>query len=60
MADTKAGEENVRKIQRTGQKGSTYTISIPKEIIRDLNWKERQKVVVRQQGSKIIIEDWKK
>ncbi|MBU1179503.1 hypothetical protein KJ885_01015 [Patescibacteria group bacterium] len=47
----------IRKIQKTG-KGRSYALNLPKGIIRDLKWKERQKVNVRRSGSKIIIEDW--
>ncbi len=33
---------------------------IPTEIVDELKIKERQKLVVRKTGSKIVIEDWKK
>jgi len=47
----------VRKIQKTR---NTYYITIPHEVMDNLSWKERQKVVVKKSGSKIVIEDWKK
>ena len=51
----KVGRESVRKIQQT--KGS-YLISIPMRIMRQLGWKERQKVVVRQRGRGFMVRDW--
>jgi antitoxin component of MazEF toxin-antitoxin module len=50
--------ENVRKITKTGS-GSFYVI-IPKEIVRALKWRERQKVKVKKEGRGIKISDWKK
>lgn len=35
-------------------------LTLPIEIIRALGWKEKQKVVVKKTGSKIVIRDWKK
>jgi len=48
----------IRKIIKNGR--GTYYVSIPKEIMRELHFKERQKMTVRKSGEKIIIEDWKK
>ena len=46
---------NVRKLYKHS---SSYAVTIPVEIIRALRWQERQKVVFKKQGKKIIIEDW--
>ncbi len=48
--------DNVRKLTKTGS-GSYYAI-LPKEMIKELGWKERQKLKVKKSGKKIIIEDW--
>ena len=48
----------IRKIVKNG--AGTYYVSIPKEIMKELRMKERQKVVVKKSGKKIIIEDWEK
>ena len=58
MANLSTENRNTRKITKIG--GKSYAVTLPIEIIRELNWKERQKVVVKKQGSKIIITDWKK
>ena len=48
--------KNVRKLTKTGR-GSYYVI-LPKDMIRDLSWSERQKLQVKRSGKRIIIEDW--
>jgi len=49
--------ENIRKIVKNSQ--DTYYISMPKNILKNLKWRDGQKVVVKQVGDKIVIEDWK-
>jgi len=50
---------SVRKL--TKKSGYSYVISIPKDLIKSLNWKERQKLILKPFGKgKIIITDWKK
>ncbi len=50
--------------KRTGKimKVSRYShgLVIPKDFIKKLKWKEKQKVTLSLKGKKIIIEDWKK
>lgn len=50
--------KNIRKITKTGR-GSYYVI-LPKEMVRELKWKERQKVVVKKTRDGLKIVDWKK
>ena len=52
-------DENLRKIQQSGEKGS-YHITLPVFIIRELKWKEGQRVVVKKRGKGISIVDYKK
>lgn len=47
-----------RKLGVTG-KTNSYFVIIPKDIIRDLNWRKGQRVVVEQEDKQIIIKDWK-
>jgi len=57
MARRKLNNNHIRNIQKS--KGSYY-ITIPIEIIRNMSWRERQKVEVKQYGKdKILISDWK-
>lgn len=54
----KLSNQNIRKLTKVG--GKSYGITIPIEIVKNMKLKERQKLVVRQSGQKIIVEDWKK
>lgn len=58
MPDKKSSETNIRKLTRIGKQ--SIGLTLPIEIVRQLKWKERQKVVVKKEGSKVIIKDWKK
>ena len=50
-------EENVRNIQKSKR---SYYVILPIQIVRDLKWRERQKVVVERHGREITIKDWEK
>ncbi|MCH7515227.1 MAG: AbrB/MazE/SpoVT family DNA-binding domain-containing protein [Bacteroidetes bacterium] len=49
---------NIRNLQKTAG-GSTYIVSLPIEIIRELKWRRKQKLVVKRYGDGILIKDWK-
>lgn len=49
-----SGKEKVRLISRTG--GYTYYVTIPKEYLKDLGWKEQTAVKVRKSGKKLVVE----
>ncbi len=48
----------VRKVVKNGR--NSYYINIPIELVRELHINERQKLVLRRSGKKIVVEDWKK
>ena len=48
-----------RKLAAIGP-GKTYYLTFPREMIKDLNWKKGEKKIIRQEGKRIVIEDWKK
>jgi len=50
-------QKYIRKIQKVRY---SYYLTLPKEIIRNLDWKEKQKVIIKKSGKRIIIQDWKK
>ena len=52
----KLKEKSIRKLTRVGR--VSLSVTIPIEIVKDLKWRERQKVVVKKRGKKLIIEDW--
>ncbi len=53
----KLAEKDVRKLTRLGK--SSLAITLPKEFLTVLGWREKQKVVVKRRGQTIIVEDWK-
>ena len=50
--------KSLRKIIKNGR--GSYYVNIPKEMMRELKWKEKQWVEVDNKGNTIIITDWKK
>jgi antitoxin component of MazEF toxin-antitoxin module len=47
----------IRKVTRVGKR--SLSIVIPSDIVDELNIRERQKLVLRRAGKRIVIEDWK-
>ena len=58
MANIKSNETNIRKLAKMGKE--SIGLTLPIEVIRELGWKEKQKVVVKVERRKVIISDWKK
>ena len=59
MTRRKLKDRHIRSLLKLGG-GSSYGISLPKEIIYDLGWRSKQKLVVKRYGNGIIIRDWDK
>lgn len=59
MARRKLSERNIRKLMRTGRAGGSIALTLPIELVDELGWREKQKVVVEKQGMQLIIKDWK-
>ncbi|NQU78029.1 AbrB/MazE/SpoVT family DNA-binding domain-containing protein [Candidatus Falkowbacteria bacterium] len=57
MSRRKLSEQNIRKATRMGG-GKSLGLTLPISIVRKLKLRERQKLVVKLRGKKIIIEDW--
>ena len=53
----KVMEKYIRKVTRVGKR--SLSVVIPSEIVDELNIRERQKLIIRRSGKKIVIEDWK-
>jgi len=60
MARRKLKEKHIRKLTRVGFEGRSLMVTLPIELVYELGWRERQKVVVKKIGKRLIIEDWKK
>jgi antitoxin component of MazEF toxin-antitoxin module len=57
MGRRKIGQEKIRNIQKSN---GSYMVSIPIELMRQLGWRERQKVFITRSGrGKLVIEDFK-
>ncbi len=56
MSTRKLKDSEIRKVIKLG---NSLAVTLPKAITNELKWREKQKLVVRKQGNKIIIEDWK-
>ena len=50
-------DHDVRNLQKTAG-GSTYIVSLPIDVVRELGWQAKQKLVVRKYGDGILIKDW--
>jgi antitoxin component of MazEF toxin-antitoxin module len=60
MPENKLKNRNIRKLTRMGRAGSSIGLTLPKEIISALGWRERQKVKVKKFRGGVLIKDWKK
>lgn len=58
MANRKSSEQNTRKITRMG--GKSLGLTLPVELVKELKWKEKQKVKVKRVRGGLLIKDWKK
>lgn len=60
MPTRKLEDKNIRKLTRMGSKGTSLGLTLPIEMVKDLKWKERQKVKVKKVQGGLLIKDWKK
>lgn len=54
----KLRDKNTRKITRVGK--TSLAVTLPIEMVSELGWREKQKVVVKKVHGGILIKDWKK
>jgi antitoxin component of MazEF toxin-antitoxin module len=59
MPEKKLADKNIRKLTRMGRAGSSLGLTLPKELITSLGWKERQKVVVKKISGALVVRDAK-
>jgi len=50
--------KNTRKLIKVG--GKSLSVTIPRELVDKLKWKEKQKVTVKKVRGGVLIKDWKK
>lgn len=51
-------EKETGKIMKVSK--YSYGLVIPKDFIKKLKWKEKQKVTVKISHKRVIVSDWKK
>ncbi len=54
----KLADKNVRKLMRLGK--TSIAVSLPIEFVKELGWREKQKVTATRVHGGIMIKDWKK
>ena len=59
MSRRKLSDKNIRKLTKMGG-GRSFGITLPISFIRQLKWRERQKLVVEfdEKKKRIIVRDW--
>jgi hypothetical protein len=50
--------KNIRKLTRIAKR--SIGITLPIELVRELGWREKQKVKVSRVRGGLLIKDWKK
>lgn len=58
MSNKKINETEIRKLTKVGR--GSIAVTLPIELVRELGWRERQKVTVKKSGKNLVISDWKK
>ncbi len=58
MSVRKMVDKNIRKLAKIGKQ--SVGLTLPVEMIRELGWKLKQKVVVKKIRGGVEIKDWKK
>jgi len=58
MPDKKSSERNIRKLTKLGKK--SIGLTLPIELVRDLGWREKQRVTVKRISGGLVIRDYRK
>ena len=58
MAVRKSTEKNIRKLAKIGKQ--SVGLTLPIEMLRELGWREKQKVTAKKVRGGVLIKDWKK
>lgn len=56
MANKRTDETNIRKLTKIGKR--SIGLTLPIELVRDLGWRERQKVSVKKVKGGLMIKDY--
>ena len=58
MPTQKYENRNIRKLTKLGK--HSLAVTLPVESVRELGWKEKQKVVVKKVRGGFLVKDWRK
>ena len=58
MSVRKEEDKNVRKLSKVGN--TSIGVTLPVEMVRELGWRLKQRVVVKRVHGGVEIKDWKK
>ena len=58
MANKKSTEKDIRKLTKSGN--GSIGLTLPIEVVRELGWKEKQKVIIKRVRGGVLVKDWKK
>lgn len=60
MARRELNKRNIRKITKSG--GYSYSVTLPIEAVKELKWRQGQKIEVEvdKKKQRLIIKDWSK
>jgi len=47
-----------RKLTKSGS--GVYYLTLPADLVKQLGWRERQKLIIEKTGQTLKIKDWKK
>lgn len=57
MANKKSGREKIRKLTKIGR--LSVGLTLPIGLVRDLGWRERQRVLVTKKNGALVVRDAK-
>jgi len=59
MPVKKLSDKNNRKLIKMGRAGMSLGLTIPKEIVTSLGWREKQRVSVKRIKGGFVVRDYK-
>jgi hypothetical protein len=57
MANKKSTEKDIRKLTKSGN--GSIGLTLPIEVVRELGWREKQRVVVKRVAGGLNIRDYR-
>jgi hypothetical protein len=59
MPIKKLADKNILELTRMGRAGESLGVTLPKELVTSLGWKERQRLAVKKINGALVIRDYK-